>query len=82
MGNVEAMISTRSAPRPRTPIATYAAVTIDVFEACARASEELQRAAARSVRFAPAQYALSRSADLVRDTAATHASWSRWTLGL
>jgi hypothetical protein len=76
------MISTFPAPGPPTPIATYAAVTIDVYEACVRVSEKLQRAAARSVRYAPAEYALSRSADLVRDTGATHASWSRWTLGL
>jgi hypothetical protein len=75
------MISTL--PAPQTPIATYAAVTIDVYEACVRATEQLQRAAARSAPFAPAtKYALSRSADLMRDTGATHASWSRWTLGL
>jgi hypothetical protein len=80
------MTSTFAAQGLQTPIASglvpYAAATIDVYEACVRASEELQRAVARAVQFAPARYALSHSADLMRDTAATHASWSRWTLGL
>jgi len=81
------MTSTLATRRPQTPIADgllpFAAATIDVYEACVRAAEELQRAAARSVRFAPTtKYALSRSADLMRDNGATNASWSRWTLGL
>ena len=80
------MTSTLAAPRPQTPIPSallpYAAATIEVYEACVRAGEQLHRAASRSVQYAPARYALSRSADLMRDTGATHASWSRWTLGL
>ena len=81
---MNSMLATRG---PQTPIAggllPYAAATIDVYEACVRAVEELQRAAARSVRLAPTtKYAMGRSADLMRDTGATHASWSRWTLGL
>jgi hypothetical protein len=58
------------------------AAAVDAYEACVRAAENLQRAAARGVRFTPAQDAFNRSAELTRDLGAAHASWCRWILGL
>ena len=58
------------------------AAAIDAYEACMRAGENLQRAAARAVAFAPAEYMLTTSAELTRDLGAAHASWGRWILGL
>jgi hypothetical protein len=59
-----------------------AAAAIDAYEAWVRAGENMQRAAAGGVRFAPARYALTGSAELTRDLGAAHASWGRWILGL
>jgi hypothetical protein len=60
----------------------YGAAAIELYEACVRAGEELQRAAARRSRFAPAREAFSRSAELTRDLGAVNAAWGRWLLGL
>jgi hypothetical protein len=60
----------------------YGAAAIEVYEACVRAGEELQWAAARRSRFAPAREAFTRSAELTRDLGAMNASWGRWLLGL
>jgi hypothetical protein len=57
-------------------------VAIEAFETCVRARENVQRVAARGVRFPPAQYALTTSAELTRDLGAAQASWGRWYLGL
>jgi hypothetical protein len=58
------------------------AAAIEAYEACVRAAENLQRVAARGVRFAPAQEVLTRSAEVTRDIGAAYASWGRWLLGL
>jgi hypothetical protein len=60
----------------------YGAAAIEVYEACVRAGEEFQRAAARGSRFAPVREALIGSAELTRDVGAVNASWGRWLLGL
>ena len=60
----------------------YGAAALEAYEACMRAGENLQRATARAVRFAPAEFMLTRSAELTRDLGAAHASWGRWILGL
>jgi hypothetical protein len=60
----------------------YGAAAIEAYEACVRAGEDLQRTAARAVRFRPAKDALIRSAALTRDLGAVQASWARWMLGL
>jgi hypothetical protein len=60
----------------------HGAAAIEFYEACVRAGEELQRAAARGSRFAPAREAFTRSAELTRDLGAVNASWGRWLLVL
>jgi predicted ATP-grasp superfamily ATP-dependent carboligase len=85
------MTRTLAPPRPPEPdflqavvdgLVPYGAAAIEVYEACVRAGEDLQRATARAVRFAPAEFMLTRSAELTRDLGAAHASWGRWLLGL
>jgi hypothetical protein len=84
------MTRTLGPPRPQPDLVRavfsgavpWGAAAIEVYDACVRAAEDLQRAAARGVRFAPAQDVLTRSAELTRDLGAAHASWSRWIVGL
>jgi hypothetical protein len=52
---------------------------IDVFEAGARATTDLQRSLAR-VAIEPAGSLLNVSADMTRDVAAAYASCARWLL--
>jgi hypothetical protein len=63
-------------------LAPCGAFALDAYEACVRAAEDLQRAAARRVRFPPAKDALTSSAALTRDLGALQASWARWVLDL
>jgi len=84
------MIRTLAQPRPHRDLpqtivgglVPFGSVAIDAFETRVRARENLQRAAARGVRFPPAQVALTSSAELTRDLGAAQASWGRWILGI
>jgi hypothetical protein len=63
-------------------LAQFGAAAIEAYEASVRSVEDLQRAAARGLRFGPARDALASSAALTRDLGAVNASWARWILGL
>jgi hypothetical protein len=58
----------------------WSAACINIFESSVRLATDTQLKLARSVAYAPAQAAMSATADLTRDVGAAYASCARWLL--